>query len=358
MITITARINVSESGGTINSLTSNLSGNNISANINSVLGKKRVSVGNPFILNSSKLGSGATFKGNVPYFLGRQVSDNYGVFPQSYTINLSGSGIKQFVIAFDTENGAFPESILVDGETVYDDDPIWEINVSDANTHTITISKWNKPNSPLIITAIYADINIDIDKNNLLSFNTDILNRGDIKYPSYGIISNSANLDVADLDEHILDLIRQRVLHSKISVEVWLNDSDSNSQEPICVMQTRELTYDNDNRKVQISLKDNLEEWQEIAVPAIYYDPVDGEPLDGKRLYLDLSKATPSKYNMLTFDELDGKTKGKIAETTFEYPVLDADTLWNEWQKFCEICKLYIYVDYRGKTVCKYGGDD
>lgn len=357
MITLTARINLSENGGTINSLNSNLSGNNVSADINEVLGKRTVKIGNPFILGKSILDSGAYYAHSLPYFMSSELSNIMGNFAQSYTITISGKNITQFVIAFDTTNRAFPNSIIVDGETIYDDDPIWEINVETADTHTIEISNWNKPYSPLIITSIYADINIYIDKNNLISFNSDISDRADREYPSYGIISNSASLTFTDLDEHIYDLITLQILHSGIKIDVWLNNDVSNKQEQVCLMETRELSYNNVNRQVQLSLKDNLEEWQEIYTPEIGRYLSNGEPMSPKSakwLYLNLYMETPKKHNMQLFEELDSKTQEVLENTIIEYPLLESGTLWDSWQKLCELCLLHIYVDNNGRTVVKY----
>lgn len=358
MITITARINVSENvsenGGEINSLQSNISGNNVSANINQILGKRSVTIGNPFILGKSILDSGATYADNLPYFLGSQLSDKNGNFASKYIITISGKDITQFVIAFDTTNNAFPKNIVVDGEIFYDDDPIWEINVDTANNHTIEISNWNKPYSPLTITNLYADIGIEIDKNNLIAFNSEIIDRSNIKSPSYGIISNSASLTFADLNEQALDLISQQILHSNIKIDVWLNNTVSGSQEQVCLMEIRELSYDNYNRQVQISLKDGLEAWQDINIEALNYNPLLGEAKTAKWIYEYLLLKTPSSSKMLTFEELDEDTKNILESTNIQYPLLEADTLWNQWQKLCELCLLHIYVDNNGRTVCKY----
>lgn len=356
MITITARFNVSENGGTINSINSNILGNNVSANINDILGKRSVAIGNPFILGKSVLDSGAYYTNSLPYFLGSQLSNYKGDFKNSYTITLNGSGITQFVIAFDTENRAFPNSILVDGETFYDDDPIWEINCKTADTHTIEISNWNTPYSPLIITSLYADININVDKDNLMSFNSDIIDRADINFPTYGIISNSASISFSDLDESTLDLITQQILKSNIQVKVYLNNSEAEKPEetePICVMETRGLSYNIDNRQVQVSLKDNIEEWQEINIEGINYDPLDGNSQTAQWFYEYLYSKTPKEYDMLSFEELDEKIQDKLKNTMIMYPLLESDTLWNSWQKFCELCFLHIYVNYDGRVVVK-----
>lgn len=355
MITITARFNISENGVTINSVTSNMDGINVSADINDIIGKKSVKIDNNlFILNSSKLDSGATYADNLPYFIGRELSNDNGDFVRPYTFTISGNAISEFIIEFDKENNAYPKSIIVDGETIYDDDPIWQINVTSADTHTITINNWNKSNSSLIITNIYSDIDIEIDKNNLISFNSTVVDRANLQYPSYGVVANSANLTILDFDEQVLDLITQQILHSGIKVSVFLNNTYSGASEQVCVMEIRELTYDNDSRQVQVSLKDNLEELQEISVSAISYDPINGESKTAKWFYEYLYNKTPREYNFQTYDELDENVQNRLSRTTIQYPLLEESTLWDAWQKLCELCLLHIYTDHEGKTVCKY----
>lgn len=362
MITLGARINLIDSGKVANIMPLNLAGNNVSATPQSLVGKRNISVGNPFILGRSKLGSGFTYVKKLPYFLGNRLSDTNGKFPITYSLSIQGNNIASATIVFDKEHNGHPNSIVVDAATTYvDDDAQYEIIFENPATfHNFRINNWNKPYSPLIITSIYADINIEIDRNNLLSFSSNIFDRATLDEPSYGIISNSANLDVSDLDEQILDLITQQILHSGITTEVWINNPDGDvglKQEKICLMETRELFYDTDNRTVQVSLKDNLEEWQQIEIEGINYYNEDGtakEPQTAKWYYEYLYSKTPSKYNMLLVSYLDSDTIDILENTIIEYPVLESGKLWDSWQKLCELCLLHIYVNKEGKTVCVY----
>lgn len=358
MITIKARINLSENGGTISSISSNINGNNISADLSEVLGKKSVAVGNPFILGKSKLGSGATYADNLPYLLSRQLSNSNGEFANPYTITVNGNNITQFIISFDTKNGAFPKKIIVDGEEVrVDDDAMWEIVVDKASSHTITISNWNKPNSPLIITRIYADMDIEIDRNNLLSFNSDMSDRSNIQYPTYGIVSNRADISFSDYDEQVLDLITQKLLHSGIEISVKVDNDILNEQEQVCLMYIQSLSYDSDNRRVDMSLQDRLVEWQDINVSAIYYTPTVSTPKTAEWFYRQLYNTTKSNlYDIFSFEELDSETKNVLTNTTIEYPLLESSSLWDEWTKLCELCLLHIWQDSQGKIVVKYSG--
>jgi hypothetical protein len=373
MITLTARIDlISGNNGTLSSATSNLSGNNISSEIGAILGSKSQG-SNPFIIGASKLGDGSTFSDKVDYFIGSQLSDSDGKFQTPYEIKFnSKSGINAITIVFDTENNRFPKSIIVDGVNYYDDDPIFTIAnqtkvllLETETEHSIIINDWNAPNYPLVIQGVYIDISIDINYRNLISLNRSITYRGDNKLPSYGIISNTGNLEFNDLNGEIKDYAEQLLLTSDLKVVITLNNTLANAHEQVGVFETETWDYDNDNRSVSVSIKDDLEEWQDIQVQGFSYDP--REPFkiiaDGKmsNVYKWLqgqdengNYRTPEKYQMLSFEQLDEKTQAILESTTIDYPLLENGTLWEQWQKLCEVCGLYIYKNNEGKTICTY----
>jgi hypothetical protein len=373
MITLTARIDLSSgnNGSLSDGLVSPL-GNNISSDIVAILGSKSQG-SNPFLLGISKLGDGSTFSEELNYFIGSQKSDGNGIFQEPYEITFSSAvGIKSITISFDTVNNRFPKNIKVDGVLYSDDDPIFtvankmQVALSETvETHSIVIENWNTPNYPLVIQGIYIDISIDIDYRNLISLNRSITYRSDNKLPSYGIISNTGNLEFNDLDGEIKDYAEQLLLTSDLKVVITLNNTLADTHEQVGIFETKDWDYDNDNRSVSVSLKDDLEEWQDIQVQGINYDP--REPFkiiaDGKmsNVYKWLqgqdengNYRTPEKYQMLAFEDLDDKTKNILENTEIKYPLLENGTLWEQWEKLCQVCGLYIYKNNEGKTVCTY----
>lgn len=361
MITLTARIDlISGNNGTLSGVTSNLSGNNISSEIGTILGSKSQG-SNPFILGVSKLGGGSTFSGNVDYFIGNTQSSESGVFTTPYTLTISGTDITSFTIEFDKINNRHPRSIFVDGIEYYDDDAIFTIGgLTPRNSYTITINNWNSPNYPLVIMGIYVEISIDIDYRSLIALNRSITYRGDNKLPSCGIISNTGNLEFNDLNGEIKDYAEQLLLTSDLKVVITLNNTLADKHEQIGIFETRDWDYDNENRSVSVSLKDDLEEWQDIQVEGFNYDPRNPSAVLTERtmanlyVWLQDKTRTPEKYNMLSFNELDEKTKNILKNTTIDFPLLENGTLWQQWQKLCEVCGLYIYKNNEGNTICTY----
>ena len=360
MITLTAKINlISGDSGTLSDVSSNLLGNNISSDIGAIKGVKSQG-SNPFILGASKLGDGSTLSGGVDYFIGGVQSNKNNRFVQPYEITISGTDITSFTIEFDKVNNRHPNTIVIDNVEYADDDAVFTVNVPSADTHTIIIDNWNSPNYPLVIMGIYVEISIDIDYRNLISLNRSITYRGDNKLPSYGIISNTGNLEFNDLTGEIKDYAEQMLLTRDLKVVINLNNTLTKIQEQVGVFETRDWTYDNDNRSVSVSLKDDLEEWQDIQVQGFDYDPRKPNAVLRERtmanlyVWLQDKAKTPSKYKMLSFEDLDEKTRNILTNTTIEYPLLESANLWEQWTKLCEVCGLYIYKNNEGNTVCTY----
>lgn len=358
MITVKARINITDSkNGNVQNITASHAGINISSTINYVKNKRGSSIGNPFILGKNILGTGATYANNLPYYISHFISNEEGAFRNTLTIYVIGKNIYGCIVVFDKENNKHPNSIEVDGITFQDDDAQFEITFDEnIENHTIRINNWNTPYEPLILTGIYFDVNINIDEKNIVSFKSNIMDRENNRYPSYGIISNTANLNFADFDMEVLDFIKQEILHSGITVTTWLENDNTNNKEQICEMEIQDLKYDNYNRQIQLSLKDNLEDWQNINVPEIGYS-FNEEAKTAKWYFEYLYEITDEigKYNIPNFSQLDSETRYVLENTEIEYPILKSGNLWDCWSRLCQLCLLHIYIDNNNKVVIKFG---
>ena len=147
-------------------------------------------------------------------------------------------------------------------------------------------------------------------------------------------------------------------MQSGLSCVIQLNNTlVKNASEVVGVFETDEWDYNNDNRTVSVSLKDDLVEWQEINVEAINYNPKTAEHKQFKWFYEKLLEITNKyEYDMLRYYELDPTTRQVLENSYIKYPLLESDTLWAQWTKLCEACQLHIYKNSQGKIVCKYNG--
>lgn len=345
MITLTARINLLDSQhGTINNVLSSISGNNVSADINSVKGTKTIG-SKPWIIGATAIGEQNTLESSVLYYMGSVVANSNKTFETPYTITINGTDITAFEILFDNVNNQFPTSIVVDGKTILNDDTNFTVNVDTANAHTVVINNWNAVGYPLRIQGIYIDIEIKLDSNSILSIDRTMFDRSDIKLPSWGIIANSGNIEFIDLGGEIKDYIEQQLLKSDLSVYFEIrNTLVENKVEQVGKFATDKWTYDNNNRVVGVSLKDDLIEWQDILINTITYT--------GQKTMLEvyniLKNLTPAKW---VFKTLDNTTQSMLQSIVCENTYLEGGSLWNEWQKLCEVCSLYIYKNNNANVV-------
>lgn len=354
MITMTATIELGQNAnGTIDTATISEGGNNVSSLITSVLDRK-VAGSSIFLLGSSKLGSGAVFTDGVDYYVGNLVSDNDGYFNPPYVLTVSGSDIMGISIVFDDYNIEYATELYVDGVLHYNNSITFATELEEKDTHTIIINRWSKPNTPLRIQGIFVSLNIDLSILEMISINFKRMTSGDYTMPSWGIISNSGSIEFNDLNQRIQEYIKKEMIKQNLKCTINLNNTLTMTTKRIATMYTDKWEYDNDSRIVNVSIKDDLEEWQDILVNEISYDPDDTKEHTFAELYNKLKQLTPSKFNMLNLDDLDLETQSILATTYCRYPLLKSGNLWSSWDKLCVACQLYIYKNSRNETVCSY----
>ena len=198
---------------------------------------------------------------------------------------------------------------------------------------------------------------IEIDRRNMLSIESSIFDRSDLKMPSFGIISNVGNIEFNDIDMKVLSYAEQLKLQKGLKCEIWLNNTlFDGATQVVATMETNEWDYDNDNKIVSVSLKDDLEELQEIKVEGIYLN-LEKPTQTGEEIYLNLMNLTNEKgFNMANFYLLNEKTKEILTNSILSYPTIKNGSLWQLWTTFCEAFLCSIYKNSNGVIMCKYIG--
>lgn len=213
---------------------------------------------------------------------------------------------------------------------------------------------------------------IEVDRKNMLSIESSIFDRSDLKLPSFGIISNQGNIEFSDYSGEIRLYAESLKLTSGQKCEIWLNNTlVEGASKMIGQFETNQWDYDNDNRIASVSIKDDLEEWQDTNVESINYDAQNPIAKNVGFFYDYLWELTSNRsftnkngeqhigkgnYNMLSLNELDNKTKNELNNTYIQYPFLESANLWQQWTKLCHVCRLHIYKNFEGIIVCKYNG--
>lgn len=233
--------------------------------------------------------------------------------------------------------------------------PIRNVYVEDDNLR-IGFSTWSEPKSTIKISRIDNGDYLYLNKNQIVSNSISFFDREDTKMPQYGVVSEGGNLQYLDTDEVTLYYIENGLAKQGLKVVTTLKNSLTDKKQIVSVRYTSQWEYDEYDKKVTVSLTDGLEEWQDIIVPAINYDARNPKSQNGKWYYDYLYKYTPTKYKMLSFEELDSTTKNVLTSTEIPYPYLVSTNLFAQWNKLCYLCQLHIYSQFDGKTICKYNG--
>lgn len=314
----------------------------------------------PFIFGRSTLGNGDTFFAQLGYFMGGQLSasgktrDGEYMFTTSYKLTLSGEAISAITFAFDDLHGEYPYSMMVDGTEYFDDDAAWTILLEPKSEHTVIISNWNTPNHPIIISGIYVELTLDIDRRNTQNIDFSYFDRADTNLTSYGIYSNGGSINLIDINTNIKDYIDLQILKNGLVVKLYLEDTLSKVKQQIGQYVTDDWDYNPYTQETTVSLTDGLQEWQDIMIDEIGYDVENGKSMTFGSFYSILRNLTPENYEMLSLDELDEKTKNHLNSSVLVYPMLQQGSLWNAWDKFCVAMQGHIYKLPNGKTTFVY----
>ena len=103
-----------------------------------------------------------------------------------------------------------------------------------------------------------------IGTGKMINIEISTFDRSDLQLPSWGILSNSASIEFKDTDLTFLHLAESNQLNEGAECEIRVNNTDRQSLNKIGVFKAKEWTYDNNTHTVFVSLRDNLEEWQDI----------------------------------------------------------------------------------------------
>jgi hypothetical protein len=187
----------------------------------------------------------------------------------------------------------------------------------------------------------YIVSDVKFDKRNLISLESGISSRGDLEMPRGGIISNAGSISFRDTNFRFRNYANAGLLKNGIKTEIFLNNSLKDKHSLVGTYYTSDWNYDNENQTVSVSLKDDLEEWQDIQVGEMKLKP----EMTVLEILNYIKARTPSKF---TFEE----TPLLISLTTIcKFPYLQSGSLWSQWEKICEIAQLCIYKNEENNVV-------
>lgn len=191
---------------------------------------------------------------------------------------------------------------------------------------------------------------IEISKKNVLSIDFDIIDRGEILLPNWGIMSNSGRIDFVDADGKIKNYAYQRRVYAGLPVEIYLTNNLYGTKKTFSNFVTGDWKYDSNNRQVSVNITDALEEMQDIVINPKVYNQLTSETT-GKKIYLYLHSLTPPKFNLISFDSLDLTTQSALNNLKVPLFILYDNNLWGAWVKLCECVHAHIFKTSEGETI-------
>ena len=314
------------------------------------------------INKASKLDGSATFSPKqVPYYIGGYATGHNDIVTPAteFVVTAQDGGFSGLGIDFDKARGQYPPEIKVatwnaeTGDynaeyTVSDNDAEYHLLFDETSKVKVKIEKWNTKGFPIVITGIYASLALDLDYRSLRNVSHKIIDRSDITMPSYGIMSNSGSFEFKDIDKEVKEYAEERLLRANMLVEFFISNTATQKTQKIGEAVTSKWNYDNNNYVVSVSLKDDIENWQDIQIDmqAYYLDENMQTMLD---VYNSLKAITPNDY---VFAELSTATKTYLQSISIgENAYIESGSLWSAWDKFGKANGLHIYKNKQGEVV-------
>lgn len=195
-----------------------------------------------------------------------------------------------------------------------------------------------------------SNIPIVIDKKNLLSMEMKIIDRADIVMPSWGIMSNKGKIKFADFFGDIKEYANKKQLKKGLKIEIYLNNSLYNINKKVGTFSTEKWTYDVNSKEASVDFTDELQQWQDIPIDEVFYTSTT-TGATGKQIYEFLYNKTPSKFNMVKFDNLDTNTKTSLNQFSVPVFIFAPQNLWAAWTSLCEVVQGHIFKNNKGDTI-------
>ena len=345
MVELFARIgfgNVLEA--TSNIVPSNIS--NVSSGIETVINHNS-NGGNPFMLGISRFNEKKQFSAEtLDYYISADVCNSEGYFNEEHTLTLTVSSEGFAILTFDLINKEYPYEIKVDDTTYYLDSPILLLPFSVGSlTKEIKIIRWNKPNKPIVIQGI--STYFDIQSSMIRQCNLSNQDRTNAEYPSWGIISNTGNLQIVDT-YNVISKIRDAQRLYNCAIEFFIKTSYT--QRRIGKYYITDFQEGN-IQDITLFFGDILQSWQKIQVNPIVPFGYSAYTI-AVAIKEHLGEILDIDYIIdLCYDYETEKHLGKIKTPIFYY---EKGSLWNVMQKICEATACYISCDTNGVPKMKF----
>lgn len=301
---------------------------------------------NAFVVGSSKVGTSMYASGYSGYISNCGSSNNefigndgvkYGykldnnIELGKFAITINGSGIKNIEINFDKLMGSYPTVVYINNELYVNDS--YDLKYSFNNEQdgvAIDMHAMSAPMKPVVINKISFDNSLRFGLHSGLKSIS--INRQRTNNPTgieYGIVPQSASINVQDSKNSVFGIINQGESVENLPITVYIDGKVGGTYLSQSVWDYNVFT-----KVVSINTSDRLVKLQDTQYTLKY----NGEP----KTALDIVNELISNSSDFNF-EIEPETREFLESVNIEYPYLQQDSLWNQWNKVCQLCQLVVY---------------
>lgn len=214
-----------------------------------------------------------------------------------------------------------------------------------------------------VVITLNDGTNIVLDNKDLISVESNIIDREDIEFPSWGLISNGGKISFLDPKRRILRLAVSGELNKEIKFDIYLRNNINGSGAQIGAFYAKSWDYDPNSLQVNVTLTDGLEKMQEIAFAEVRYDlslPITNITLASIAYDYFAQKAIDNGFNMLRTanNNFDQNTLDFFDKFSIPIAYADATNLWRAIDNYANAFQLHTYKNRRGEIVSVYRDGD
>lgn len=183
------------------------------------------------------------------------------------------------------------------------------------------------------VELVFDNENISFSKKNgLMGLAMQNESTADNMLPSYGIIGRTGKIDLIDYNDVLYDKIVAREYPTEINIY-------QNGELFAKFISTRKYSYNVYSKKITIEASSNIVNWQNINVSK--------SDISYNVTAYNILAWLMSKQNITSLESanLIGDTKQILESITVPYFYLESATLWEQFQKLCDLAQLRIYQD-------------
>ncbi len=333
--------------GEILSKSSNISTNNVS---NALTEPTERNYGfNGICIDKWKIGDDGslnTFQGYNGYMFG--ATDENGELSTDLAFTIVGSNITNVTFYFDETAQQWATEAYIDGKKMVSDDHIWTFAWdTPVSAKTITFTKWHRPNYNACIT--HLDIILDeliLGDKWIEDFDSLSQSVADNTVPNYGVLANTGNLTLNDVNGELKDYAEDGILkNSNYPLMIFANGKQ------IQYHISTDTEYDFDAMQLKIELSNDLSIMENI----IYNGLALTNEMSAFELLSEIFSSTTT-FTPAEIDEmcdypifyagLNGTIKDYLQAINIKYPFANQTTLKSAINKICDIAQLiFVQLD-------------